>query len=95
MRTCGAAFGPQLRSKLRAIGVGHMLVQLDNATEPKARQRYAAETFGLGVVAGESDAIMMSVVPTFPLPAVRYRCGGPMWYSTCETGREMHRESRT
>jgi len=75
MRTCGAAFGPQLRSKLRAIGVGHMLVQLDNATEPKARQRYAAETFGLGVVAGESDAVMMSVVPTFPLPAVRYRCG--------------------
>jgi len=36
MRTCGAAFGPQLRSKLRAIGVGHMLVQLDNATEPKS-----------------------------------------------------------
>ncbi len=30
-----------------------MLVQLDKATEPEARQRYAAEAFGLGPVAGE------------------------------------------
>ncbi len=43
MRTSGAAFEPQLRSKLPRIGVGHMLVQLDKATEPEDRQRYAAQ----------------------------------------------------
>ncbi len=52
MRTCGAAFEPQLHSKSRAIGVGHMLVQLDKATELEARQRMPRRSSGLGWLRG-------------------------------------------
>ncbi len=48
MRTCGAAFELPIAQQTAAqLAWETSSVQLDKATEPESRQRYAAEAFGL------------------------------------------------